>query len=224
VIPYDRFVTPQTNVTASMYADEVQDGYNSGQGIVTALHGKGNVVILAGIPGNGVTENRTKGARLAFSKAPAIKVLATGYSKYDPATGRKIMEQWLTKYPKIDAVWSDAGIQAIGAIEALKAANRLKDIKMLGGGQLNQFLRLCVQDKIPCYGSTVSSDAGILAAQLGIDVLKGRRPLPKGNILEPIVKIPPDQVKVFYRPDLPDAYWATNILPKSELAQIYKKK
>jgi ribose transport system substrate-binding protein len=222
VIPYDRFVTPQTNVTASMYADEVQDGYNSGKGIVDALGGKGNVVILGGIPGIGVTENRIKGAKLAFSEAPGIKVLATGYSNYDPATGRKVTEQWLTKYPKIDAIWSDSGVQAVGAIQALQAANRLKDIKMVAGGQFNNYLRLCVQLKIKCYGSTISTDVGILASQLGIDIVTGKTPVPKGNVLAPLIVIPPGAVKKAYRADLPDSYWATNVLPIPLLKEIYK--
>ncbi len=52
VIVYDRFVEPDTNITASMYADEVQDGYNCGSAIVEALGGEGNVVILGGHPGH----------------------------------------------------------------------------------------------------------------------------------------------------------------------------
>jgi ribose transport system substrate-binding protein len=222
VITYDRFVTPQTNITASMYADEVQDGYNSGKGIVDTLKGKGNVVILGGIPGIGVTEDRIKGAKLAFSEAPGIKVLATGYSNYDPATGRKVMEQWLTKYPKIDAVWSDSGVQAVGAIQALDAAKRLDDVKMVAGGQFNNYLRLCVEEKIRCYGSTISTDVGILAAQLGIDILTGKTKLPSKNVIAPLIVIPPNKVKSAYRSDLPDSYWATNLLPTALLKKIYK--
>ncbi len=223
VITYDRFVTPQTNITASMYADEVQDGYNSGKGIVDTLKGKGNVVILGGIPGIGVTEDRIKGAKLAFKEAPGIKLLATGYSNYDPATGRKVTEQWLTKYPQIDAIWSDSGVQAVGAIQALKAAGRLDDVKMVAGGQFNNYLRLCVQEKIRCYGSTISTDVGILAAQLGIDILTGKTALPKKNVIAPLIVIPPDKVKSAYRADLPDSYWATALLPNALLKKIYKK-
>src|SRR5262245_20242542 len=222
VITYDRFVTPETPVTASMYADEVQDGYNSGRGIVQTLRGKGNVVILGGIPGIGVTEHRIKGARLAFKEAPGIKVLATGYSNYDPATGKKITEQWLTKYPKIDAIWSDSGIQAVGAIQAAQAAGRLKSIKMIAGGQFNQYLRLCVQLKIRCYGSTISTDVGILAAQLGIDMLTGKVAVPRGNVPGPLIVIPPNKVKSAYKKNLPDSYWATDLLPLSLLRQIYR--
>ena len=72
-----------------MYADEVQDGYVAGQAIVRALHGKGNVVMIGGIPGLGVSDARLNGAKLAMKKAPGIKILATTYwNTTPPRAGR----------------------------------------------------------------------------------------------------------------------------------------
>jgi ribose transport system substrate-binding protein len=221
VVVYDRFVTSGTPFTDSMYANEIQDGFNGGEAIVKALHGKGNVVIIPGIAGAGVTEDRVKGAKLALSKAPGIKVLGLAYSDWDPAKGRAIMEQFLTKYPKIDAVWSDSGVQAVGIIQALQAANRLKQIKMLVGGQLNGYLKLCVKLHVPCYGSTISTDVGILAAQLAINIATGRYK-PTANVPAPLVVIDQAHLKQYMRPDLPDSYWATQVLPGSVLKQIFK--
>lgn len=219
-VVYDRFVTAQTPTTANMYANEVQDGYNGGEAIVKALGGKGNVVIIPGIPGAGVTEDRVKGAKLAFAKAPGIKVLGTAYSNWDPATGRKIMEDFLTKYPKIDAIWSDAGVQAVGIIQALKESGRLKSAKLIVGGQANGFLKLCHNLKISCYGSTISTDVGILASQLAIDIATGKYKT-KVNVPAPLVVISQAQLKDYVRLDLPDSYWATQVLPNSILKTIF---
>ncbi len=221
VVVYDRFVTFGTPFTASMYANEVQDGYNGGQAIVNALHGKGNVVIIPGIAGAGVTEDRVAGAKMAMAKAPGIKIFGLAYSDWDAAKGRTIMEQFLTKYPKIDAVWSDSGVQAVGIIQALQAANRLKDIKMVVGGQLNGYLKLCVRLKVPCYGSTISTDVGILAAQMAVDIATGRYKA-TANVPGPLVVIDQKSVNTFARPDLPDSYWATQVLPNRVLKQIFK--
>ena len=220
VIVYDRFVEPDTDITASMYADEVQDGYNCGQAIVEALGGNGDVVILGGIPGIGVTEDRMEGARQAFAEAPGINVLAEGFSDYDPAKGRQVMEEWLQKYDQIDAVWSDSGIQAVGAIDALEEAGRLDEVKMIAGGQFNHYLRLWNELGFPGCGSTISSDTGILAAQLGIDIVRGKY-LPEANIPGPLVVISQDTLPDYYRPDLPDSYWASDHLPDSVLKEIY---
>lgn len=221
VVVYDRFVTSGTPFTASMYANEVQDGYNGGQAIVKALRGKGNVVIIPGIAGAGVTEDRVKGAKLAMAKAPGIKILGLAYSDWDPAKGRKIMEQFLTKYPKIDAVWSDSGVQAVGIIQALQGAKRLNQVKIIVGGQLNGYLKLWKKLGFTGYGSTISTDVGILGAQLAIDIAEGKYK-PKANVPGPLVVISQKTLAKYVRADLPDSYWATQVLPNSVLKKIFK--
>lgn len=221
VVVYDRFVTEGTPFTASMYANEVQDGYNGGLAIARALKGKGNVVIIPGIAGAGVTEDRVKGAKLALGKSRGIKILGLAYSDWDPAKGKKIMEQFLTKYPKIDAVWSDSGVQAVGIIQALQEANRLKQVKMLVGGQLNGYLKLWSKLRFPGYGSTISTDVGILASQLAIDIATGTYKA-RANVPAPLVVIDQKTLARYVRKDLPDSYWATQVLPNSVLKKIFK--
>jgi ribose transport system substrate-binding protein len=221
VVVYDRFVTSGTPFTSSMYANEVQDGYNGGQAIVKALGGKGNVVIIPGIAGAGVTEDRVKGAKQAMAKAPGIKILGTAYSDWDPAKGRKIMEQFLTKYPQIDAVWSDSGVQAVGILQALQQAKRLDQVKIVVGGQLNGFLKQWKKLGITGYGSTISTDVGILASQLAIDIATGKYK-PTANVPGPLVVISQNTVNKYVRTDLPDSYWATQVLPNAVLKKIFK--
>ena len=220
VIVADRSVTTGTPITASLYADEVQDGYNGGQYIVKALHGHGDVVILGGIPGDGVTEARDAGAKLAFKHAPGIHLVAVGYTSYDPATARTLMAQYLSKYPNIAGVWGDSGLQLPGAILALQAAHRLKQVKMFAGGQVNGFLVECVKMKLPCSGSTIAMDFGMLEAQLGIDVVEGKYTA-KGNVVAPLTVIPPGQVSKYAQPSLPGSYWATNLIPISVIKKIF---
>lgn len=220
VLVYDRFVEPETNVTATMYADEIHDGYTCGSAIVEALDGEGNVVILGGLPGVGVSEERMIGARQAFDEAPGVTVLAEAFSDYDPAKGRQIMEEWLQAHDQIDALWSDAGLQAIGAIGALQEAGRFDEVKMIAGGQFNRFLRFWNDLGFNGCGATISSDVGIITAQLGIDIVRGDI-LPMENIPGPLVVITNETLGNFYRADLPDDYWASAVLPESLLQQIY---
>ena len=220
-VVYDRFVTEGTPFTASMYANEVQDGYNGGQAIVEALDGEGNVVIIPGIAGAGVTEDRVEGALMAMEEAPGITILGQAYSDWDPAKGRRIMEQFLTRHDRIDAVWSDSGVQAVGIIQALQAANRLDEVKMIVGGQLNGFLKLWDELGFTGFASTISTDVGILASQLGIDIVTDRYE-PEANVPGPLVVIDQESLDDFVRTDLPDSYWATEVLPNPVLDEIFE--
>lgn len=221
VVVYDRFLKPNTPVTATMYADEVQDGYFAGQAIVNALHGKGNVVMIGGIPGLGVSDARLNGAKLAMKKAPGIKILATTYSNYDTGKGRTIMEELLSKYPKIDAVFGDSGLQSIGAVQALVAANRLKEVKMITGGQLNGYLKLWKKLGFHGFGATVSMDIGMLAGQMALDIATGKY-LPTRNVPGPLAIVDQAHLDDFLKPQFPDSYWATTLVPLSVLQKVFK--
>jgi ribose transport system substrate-binding protein len=222
VVTYDRFLTAGTGVTATMYADEIQDGYNEGQAIVKALHGHGNVIMIGGLPGIGVSSDRIAGGQLAFKGHPAIKVLGVAYSNYDIATAKTEMLEFLAKYPKIDAVWADSGIQSIGVIQALEETHRLNQIKMLTGGQLNEYLKAWSQAKFHGFGSTISMDVGFIAAQLGIDIATGKIPAPSKNIAAPLEVIDQAHLHDYVRPAFPDSYWATSLVPLSVLKQVFK--
>ena len=97
-------------------------------------------------------------------------------------------EEWLQAYDQIDAVWSDSGIQAVGAVDALEEAGRLDEVQMIAGGQFNHYLRYWSEKGFTGCGSTISSDVGLLASQLGIDIVRGRY-LPAANIPGPLVEI-----------------------------------
>jgi ribose transport system substrate-binding protein len=100
--------------------------------VVTRLKGKGKVIILEGVPGAQTTIDRLKGFNDAFAKAPKIKVLASQPAKYQRAEGMMVMENLIQRFPKFDAVVCANDEMALGAIEALDAAGRLK--KMIVSG------------------------------------------------------------------------------------------
>lgn len=97
--------------------------------VAKAIHGKGNVVFIGGPAGNPVSVEELKGIRKVFEAHPGIKML-TGYknwpaANWDAALIQQAMSALLAKYPKIDAVISDAGgFQSLGVVRAFEAAGR----------------------------------------------------------------------------------------------------
>jgi inositol transport system substrate-binding protein len=59
-------------------------------------------------------------------------VLADKTANYDRAQGMALMEDWLQAFPKIDGVICANDQMALGAIQALKAANRLTGTYIAG--------------------------------------------------------------------------------------------
>jgi len=114
-VDYTTVVTPNQEQMASVYA----------QFIVDKLKGKGNVIVWGGAPGAMQTQGQMEGWKKVFAANPGIKVLeGPVISNWDPAYYQKVTTALLTKYPQIDAMYSDFGAGVMGSLRAFKAAGR----------------------------------------------------------------------------------------------------
>jgi ribose transport system substrate-binding protein len=115
---------PSSAVTSHIGTDNVVIGRLGAQWIADKLGGKGNVVVLEGIPGAASSEDRKKGTAETFPKYPGIKIVAQQTGEYDRAKALNVMENILQAQPKIDAVYCFNDEMAMGALAAVKSAKR----------------------------------------------------------------------------------------------------
>lgn len=113
-------------------APNEEAAYFVAKAFLGTLGGKGNVIILEGVPGAQTAIDRKAGIDRAVKEFPNVKVLASQTAKFSRVEGMRVMENLLQKFSKIDAVISTNDEMALGAIEAIDAAKRLKEIKVAG--------------------------------------------------------------------------------------------
>ncbi len=96
--------------------------------------GKGNYIILSGIPGNFISEERDNGYKAAIAEYPEAALLDIQPALFNRAKGLEIMENMLTKYPagEIQGVFTVNDEVALGAMEAIQAAGRGDEIMVIG--------------------------------------------------------------------------------------------
>jgi ribose transport system substrate-binding protein len=123
VITLQRAV-PGAKVVSHIGTDNVVIGREGAEWIAKKLNGKGNVVVMEGIPGAASSEDRKKGSAEVWPKYPGIKIVAQQSGKYDRAVALGVMENILQAQPQIDAVFCFNDEMAMGALAAVKAANR----------------------------------------------------------------------------------------------------
>jgi ribose transport system substrate-binding protein len=70
-----------------------------------------------------------------------IKVLDDEFANWNRDDGFKVMQDFLTRFPDIDAVWAQDDDIALGAIEAIRQAGRDGDMWILGGAGMQQMLQ-----------------------------------------------------------------------------------
>ena len=89
------------------------------------------VAILQGIITQSTGQARAQGSKAGLD-ACGLKVVAEQPADWDRAKGQSVMENILTGNPNIKAVFASNDNMALGAVEALKAAGKLKDVLVVG--------------------------------------------------------------------------------------------
>jgi ribose transport system substrate-binding protein len=105
-------------------ADDFEIGYKQARYLFDKLGGKARTVVIEGTPAAPTNRERVRGYKRAFAEYPGIEILASGVGNYQQPDAKRVMEKFLKDYPQIDAVLSANDGMALGALEALKDANR----------------------------------------------------------------------------------------------------
>jgi ribose transport system substrate-binding protein len=120
-------------------------GDNPGMGKIAAnyfiekLGGKGNIVVLRGLPT--VIDNQRFDAFMDKIKGTEIKVLDSKYANWNRDDGFKVMQDFLTRFPKIDGVWAQDDDIALGVLDALRQAKREKEMFVVGGAGMKEIVK-----------------------------------------------------------------------------------
>lgn len=112
----------------------VQQGERVGEWLAKNTNGKAGIIELQGTAGASVAIDRAQGFRNAIGKFPDMKILASQPANFSRAEGQKVMENLIQAHGKnITAVYTHNDEMALGAIQALKAANMNpgKDVKVV---------------------------------------------------------------------------------------------
>lgn len=91
-----------------------------------------NIVILRGIPTT--IDNERFDAFMAGIEGTGINVLDHKHANWNRDDGFEVMQDFLSRFPDIDAVWAQDDDIAIGAVAALKQAGRDGDGMFVVGG------------------------------------------------------------------------------------------
>ena len=118
-----------------MSTNDFQAGYDMAKILFDHIGGKGNIVHIQGYPGSTADILRTKGIEKALSEYPNVKLLAQKNGNWLIPQSQKIMEAWLSAYPKIDGVIGQNDACGIGAYNAIRNAKKEIPIVSMDGSE-----------------------------------------------------------------------------------------
>lgn len=203
VVLFDRGVLTDCPVT---FVNPI-GGY--GWGIVTSnfiaekLPKDGKVLALRILPGVDVLENRWAAADRIF-KANKINVVGAEFTGGDNAKTKSIVEDYINRFGKIDAIWMDAGATAVAALEAFEDAGQ--PFPIITGEDQQDFLVKWQKDHLtaiaPSY-PTYQWRSPVIAA---VKILKGEPVIgPTWKLPQPVItqatldqNVAPNMPPLFY--------------------------
>jgi ribose transport system substrate-binding protein len=113
-------------------ADNRHAGKLAGEHIAKVLDGKGKVAVIRGILGVATHEDRLAGFRDGIAASPGVNLVAVQPANSERALGMSVMENLLTTYPDLRAVFATNDQMALGAVEAIAARNLTGKVQVVG--------------------------------------------------------------------------------------------
>ena len=199
----DRGLTDTSAQDAYVAGDNKAFGKISAEYLAKALDGKGDIVVLRGIPTT-IDNERMEGFESVMKNHPNIKILDAKHGNWNRDDAFKVMQDYLTRFKHIDAVWASDDDMAVGVLKAIEQAKR-DDIKIvLGGAGAKGMIRTLIDGNNPLIQANVTYSPKMIydAVKLTAEArLKGEKVPP--TFIIPSVLVTKENAKEFYYPDSP---------------------
>ncbi len=204
VVVFDRGVLTDCPVTFVNPIGGYGWGIQTANFIVSKLPKGGKVLGLRILPGVDVLETRWSAAKRIFDAA-GVSVVGAEFTGGDNAKTKAIVEDYINRFGKIDAIWMDAGATAVAAIEAFEDAGQ--PLPIITGEDQEDFLMKWQKEKLTAFAPTYPTyqwRSPIIAA---VKILKGEPVIgPKWKLPQPVIT--EETLAQYVDPKMPPLHYA----------------
>jgi ribose transport system substrate-binding protein len=172
------------NVVAYVGTDDYELARVTARYLLNAMGGKGNVVILEGPDNRSTSLPRVRGFKDALKDFAGVKLVDSKSANYARASAIEVMKGFLRAHSQIDGVLTANDPMAIGAVDALKTAN--KKALVVGINASTEVIDLIKSGDILSSGDVNGFAQGCLGVEIAVRSLH-KQPVPQEVVLPPVV-------------------------------------
>ncbi len=154
-------------------SDNFDGGRMAGRMIIEKLGGKGNIAILEGVPGHETGDSRLRGFHHEVDKAAGISIVASQTANFERDQGYSVFQNILESQQKLDAVFACNDMMALGAVEAIAAANRGGQIVVVGFDAITDAREAIKNGAMTASIAQNPRDMGKIAIENALHLIKG---------------------------------------------------
>ncbi|MCJ8141286.1 ABC transporter substrate-binding protein [Falsirhodobacter halotolerans] len=200
-----------TVVDRGLSQDGIEDLYvagdNEGFGRVAGEYFADNleegdkIVVLRGIAST--VDNERVEAFNAAIEGSGIEVLAMEHGNWNRDTSFTVMQDYLSRFPEIDAVWAADDDMATGALQAIDQAGRSDEMWVVGGAGMKEIVAR-IRDADPMLPVDVTYPPAMIATAIELTAMRFTSPAPvTGRFIIGSELITPDNAASYYFEDSP---------------------
>ena len=175
----DREINSNDVAVTQILSDNYSGCVELGQYFVKKMDKKGKYVELLGILGDNNTWNRSKGFHSVVDNYPELKMVAQQTAEFDRTRAMEVLESILQANPEIDAVFCGNDAMAMGAYQALVAADKADKVMVFGFDGAKDVIDSIHDGKIVATGMQFPKKMARMAAEQAEEYIKGRRDFPQ---------------------------------------------
>ncbi|MBI6542086.1 ribose ABC transporter substrate-binding protein RbsB [Proteus vulgaris] len=172
VITLDR-VANKGEVASHVASDNRLGGKMAGDYIAEKVANDAKVIQLEGITGTSASRERGEGFKQAVD-AHKLNVLASQPADFDRTKGLNVMQNLLTAYPAVQAVFAQNDEMALGALRALQTAGRT-DVLVIGFDGTDDGIKAVNRGMLGATIAQRPDQIGIIGIQTADKILKGEK-------------------------------------------------
>lgn len=122
----------KSDVPKSLVAtDNVEGAKMAAKYLADLLGSKGELGLIPFVPGAATSELRERGFKEGIQAYPDMPLVAVNYSQSDVGTAMNVTSDMLTAHPDIVGIFATNEPSAIGAAQALRAAGKAGQVKLV---------------------------------------------------------------------------------------------
>lgn len=181
--------------------DNVAFGRVAGEYFRENLETGSKIVILRGIATT--LDNERVDAFNAAIEGSGIEVLDAQHGNWNRDTAFTVMQDYLSRFPEIDAVWAADDDMAIGAMAAIDAAGRTDEMWIIGGAGMKEIIARIMEGD-PRLPVNVTYPPAQISTAIELTALNFVSASPvNGRFIIGSTLITPENAERFYFPDSP---------------------
>ncbi len=181
--------------------DNAAFGRVAGEYFRDNLKAGAKIVVLRGIPTT--LDNERVEAFQAALEGSDKEILDMQHGNWNRDDAFNVMQDYLAKYPEIDAVWAADDDMAIGVLEAIAQAGREDQMVVVGGAGMKDIIKR-IMDKDPQLPVNVTYPPALISSAIEMTALNFVSSAPMtGRYIISSQLITPENAEQYYFPDSP---------------------